>query len=757
MAISVVQRTLLGNAAATSTIAKAFSSNVTAGNKVIVIGQTSASQVTAMTGVTGSQGKLYNFVKQVVGSSIAFKVWIADSMNAAAETVTLTTGLNDSNLYIFEVSGLASVNCFDTSIFANQSSATALSSGATGTLSFANELIIAVTGNANTTGLAPTVGAGYSNLQTLTTAFMGGGTEEKVVAATTAVTGTFGLAANSTNETTAVFTFADTTVNPTIQFVEGQVKNATASPAAFPLLGSSIAVGDLIVVEAGGDGGQTGDVSGITDTFGNTYHQVPSFDFANGAGTLNMDAWYTVVTTAGAHNIVSVAFVAANENFNGVIQHFNGFIGTPTLDQAAKSSNTTSTTVTSTASGATAQATEIVVGMGIHASTTTTWTLGAGYTNLTTSEIAARGVAMESKLVTSTGAQTATFTLGATKVNMGALLTFYDAASGTSASVTQVAANVTATGGTQAVATTNFGAVTQSAANVTATGGTQVVSATVIASVSITQVAANITATGGTQAVATSNFVTITQVHGTITATGGTQSIATTSFVSVTQVAANVTATGGTQLSQQFVADAQVAANAVVTGGTQVVTSVQNVAITQVHATLTATGGTQVIATSNFVTLTQVAGVVTATGGTQVVASKQVVAITQVHGTLTATGGTQSVNAVQAAAIAQIAAVITATGGTQVAISLMGAFITQVAASILARTGVNSVNITVVFSPQLGIILGSPASTSTLNDSSTDDILGGQLDQADFSGSIDDENLSGGIVNATISGENDSA
>lgn len=215
-----------------------------------------------------------------------------------------------------------------------------------------------------------------------------------------------------------------------LAFVQGVVKNATATPAAFPAFGTAVAVGDLIVVLAGGDGGVTGTVVSVTDSLGNTYTQVPSFDFANAGGTLNMDAWYSVVTHAGSSNVVTVAFHDTLENFNGVVQHFNGFTATATLDKRSTSSNASSTTCTSGATATTTNANEIVIGMGIHASTTSAFSLGTGYTNLTQSNVSARATAMESKIVSATGAQTATFSIAAARVNMGGVLTFYDGAGG---------------------------------------------------------------------------------------------------------------------------------------------------------------------------------------------------------------------------------------------------------------------------------------------------------------------------------------
>lgn len=213
MAISVVQRNLLGNAAAASTIAKAYTSNLTAGNASIVIATTDGA-VTTLSACTGSQGLPYTPVATIarISASFSMQVWIGYNMGAAAETVTVTTGFNDSNIFIFEVAGLAANYAFDTYSTQLQQSATSLSSGTTPTLYSANNLLIGVTANTPNPGLAPTVGAGYGNLQTLTTAFNGGGSEEQIVAVNTAVSATFGLAANSANEVTAVFVFSDTQI-----------------------------------------------------------------------------------------------------------------------------------------------------------------------------------------------------------------------------------------------------------------------------------------------------------------------------------------------------------------------------------------------------------------------------------------------------------------------------------------------------------------------------------------------------------------
>lgn len=210
MAISVLQRNAVGNAAATTTVVLPFGSNLTAGSAVIVVGVTGANP-SALSGVTDTQGLSYGSpVSIITGTSFTFKVWIAYGASAAANTVTVTTGFNSSDCFVFEAAGLASSGAFDKSATQDQAAVTALDSTNTATLTNANNLLIGITANTASPGLAPTLGAGYANLQALTTAFAGAGSEEKIVASNAAANATFTIAANSQNETTAIYAFTDT-------------------------------------------------------------------------------------------------------------------------------------------------------------------------------------------------------------------------------------------------------------------------------------------------------------------------------------------------------------------------------------------------------------------------------------------------------------------------------------------------------------------------------------------------------------------
>lgn len=209
-------------------------------------------------------------------------------------------------------------------------------------------------------------------------------------------------------------------------FVEGQVVDDITGVATTPAFTNAFAVGQLVVVTICCDT-TANPVTNVTDnaTIPNTYTIVTNATVSN-ATNLCQIVYYSVITTAKASPTVTVVYNSTASNADVAVQYFNGFVGTATLDQAKSQVNASSTTATSGASGTTTQATELVVGMATHISTASAFTLGAGYTNLTTNNIAARAVAMESKVVASTGAQTATFTIAAARVNSGGVVTFYD-------------------------------------------------------------------------------------------------------------------------------------------------------------------------------------------------------------------------------------------------------------------------------------------------------------------------------------------
>jgi hypothetical protein len=215
-----------------------------------------------------------------------------------------------------------------------------------------------------------------------------------------------------------------------IAFLEGQVADTIITPAVTPAFTNAFALGQIVVVGCNMDAALTGLVTSVSDSKGNTYARVPSFDIAGGGGTLALDCWWAIVTNTGAAPTVTVNFDDSSTNMNIVVQVFSGFVGTATFDKKSTSDNASSTTCTSGATGVTSQNVELVVGLGVHNLATSAFSLGAGFTTLTQSSVADRQGAMQSLVTASAGAQTSNMTIAAARVNIGGVATFYDAVAG---------------------------------------------------------------------------------------------------------------------------------------------------------------------------------------------------------------------------------------------------------------------------------------------------------------------------------------
>lgn len=209
MAILVVQRNIIGNAAALANPTLAFTSNVTAGNAIIAVTTISSSSTFAGKPSDTLQNVFIPLPISTV-ANVNLAVHIAYNTPGGANTVTFSTGFQDSACMVFEVSGLAYTGAFDQYAFQQISSGTALTSGNTPTTRYPNQLLLGIHMNLNSTALLPTVGAGFSNLQTIGVTFCSSASEEQIVSAVGTTPATFTLAANATTEFTAIYTFSDT-------------------------------------------------------------------------------------------------------------------------------------------------------------------------------------------------------------------------------------------------------------------------------------------------------------------------------------------------------------------------------------------------------------------------------------------------------------------------------------------------------------------------------------------------------------------
>jgi hypothetical protein len=206
---SVVRRNT-GASAATASITSSFPSN-TASNAIIVIAVAGTTTNTDWN-VTPSDTKLntytaFKLIDDTAGTAqILIRGWYSLNIAATASTntVTVVNANNDSALYVFEVNGLLTSSAFDQSVFTNATTASP-TSGNTPTTTSANELVIGILGMA--TNQTVTLGAGYSNLQTVNELSASGGSEEQIVSSTGAYAANFTIGLSQAT-CMAVFTFA---------------------------------------------------------------------------------------------------------------------------------------------------------------------------------------------------------------------------------------------------------------------------------------------------------------------------------------------------------------------------------------------------------------------------------------------------------------------------------------------------------------------------------------------------------------------
>lgn len=221
-----------------------------------------------------------------------------------------------------------------------------------------------------------------------------------------------------------------------LAFVAGNTASNTTGSAVTGTLGITLA-NQLIVLTISDDSALTNAVTSVTDNKGNTYTKVPISATNNvlvNASSTQM--WYAPTVNFGAAHTVTVAWsTAATGRVTVAAQYFNGFLATPTYDVQVSAIGTGTSANPGTTPSTTVADEIIVLGAG-HAGTTSAFTLGTGYTNLNTVNVANAAVGQESKIVASTGTQTGGMTIAASRAWGGIIATFYD--SGTPPPVTPV-------------------------------------------------------------------------------------------------------------------------------------------------------------------------------------------------------------------------------------------------------------------------------------------------------------------------------
>ena len=178
----------------------------------------------------------------------------------------------------------------------------------------------------------------------------------------------------------------------------------------------TVTSGNLIVLSVGGGGFTT--ITGVSDGI-NTY--TDNGDSLPGS-TAYSHLWYTTASTSATLTITVTA--AFSNNLSIIAQEFSGFTS-PAKDKT-KSASATSTAMDSGNTTTTTSANELVVGIGAWFNIATI-TIGDGFSNLDQTSNGTYGrFALESKVVSSTGAYNATLTLSSSTFWGMGVVTFKD-------------------------------------------------------------------------------------------------------------------------------------------------------------------------------------------------------------------------------------------------------------------------------------------------------------------------------------------
>lgn len=182
--------------------------------------------------------------------------------------------------------------------------------------------------------------------------------------------------------------------------------NTTFSSTVTTSPNVTVTAGNLVVCGVEADAVAANGVT-VVDNKSNTWARAKSNSLA---ATFDLEIWYSTLTTGGgSYN------VTATDNGGGVdsliiCEEWSGnAVAAFDVAQGATDNSGTNVNLNSAATSATSQANEVVFGVGV-TSGTPTYTLGAGYTNLTRVATTFSSLGFESKIVSAAAAQTATLT-----------------------------------------------------------------------------------------------------------------------------------------------------------------------------------------------------------------------------------------------------------------------------------------------------------------------------------------------------------
>lgn len=210
-----------------------------------------------------------------------------------------------------------------------------------------------------------------------------------------------------------------------VQTTHGTNTTGSTSTTSTSAFASANTAGNAIIVAIANDG-SSGSVTSVTDTAGNTYTR--AIEEPSSGDTVSCEIWYCLNVKAQASNVVT-----ANQGFNdGVIwaQEWSGLATSSGLDQT-KGAKGTATAASTGASSTTMQASELVFVAGeLDVSGSNSLSVGSGYSNFNSASSGTVIGAIESKVVSATGAQTGAMTSSASGVTWRLALATFKAASG---------------------------------------------------------------------------------------------------------------------------------------------------------------------------------------------------------------------------------------------------------------------------------------------------------------------------------------
>lgn len=202
----------------------------------------------------------------------------------------------------------------------------------------------------------------------------------------------------------------------------GAASVSTSITAVWP---GNTTTGNMIVVAAATGNGTTTSAK-VSDTQGNIYNYLPQVGNASGD---HLDIWYALNITGGTTPTITVTVQnGAVTTLQAVAQEFSGIATTTPFDASARTFFTVSAasvSINSTTSP-TRSPNELVIFAVASGSSTAGAGAATGYSNLASDIVSTQGLVVQSKVVSSTGFQSATAAFSPNSGCTATIVTFSD-------------------------------------------------------------------------------------------------------------------------------------------------------------------------------------------------------------------------------------------------------------------------------------------------------------------------------------------